>query len=189
MALSYACGAPSGVLQLTTTTSNARSCVNEGILRRITSMLRVSISAVYDARFRCALGQDLPPGRNDKAVPEGLAANFVPPALRGCKYECLRLDRTRLEQRVPVRLAGDAGERGGACNEPGTALGERAVQGGKAQIIADRQAQRSPRQIRQDGARPGLVIDAFAVDSRHCRDRHRTYGSCRIALQCFRSAR
>ena len=189
MALSYACGAPSGVLQLTTTTSNSRSCVNEGILRRITSMLPVSISADTTPGSVAPSARTSPQGEMIRLCPKVSRPISCRPALRGGKYECLRLDRTRLEERVPVRIAGNAGERGGACNEPGTALGERAVQGGKAQIIADRQAQRSPRQIRQDGARPGLVIDAFAVDSRHCRDRHRTYGSCRIALQCFRSAR
>ena len=38
------------------------------------------------------------------------------------------------------------------------------MQGGKAQIIADRQAQRTPRQISENGARARLIVDAFAVD-------------------------
>ena len=84
-----------------------------------------------NARFYATVGQNFPPRGNDQAVPESLAAIFVQPTLCGCKYECFRLNRPRLEQCVPMGLAGDAGECGRARDELGAAFGEARCKAGK----------------------------------------------------------
>ena len=103
------------------------------------------------------LGQDLAPGRDDEAVAVGLPAALVLAGLRRGKDEAAVLDGAGAHQHMPVRRAGLARERGRDGQEIRAGLGQRAIEVGKAQIVADGQAQRTPGQLGQHAGvcRPG----------------------------------
>ena len=70
----------------------------------------------------------------------GLAAVFMLATLRRRNNETARLDRTRAQQHMPVRLARHSreGSRHGEYLRPG--LCQRAIKRREAQVIADRHA-------------------------------------------------
>jgi len=85
------------------------------------------------------------PRVGDQRMAVGLApfvADRETAGLRGSADIGLRLDRARAEQRFPMVLAGLQGERRRQRDHLGALVGERLEQAGKAQIVADRAADR-----------------------------------------------
>ncbi len=68
-----------------------------------------------------------------------------------------------LQQHVPVRLAGLAGEGRGNGQEIGARLRQGPIQVWEAQVVAHRQPQRSPGQVGEHGAIAGLIVLRLAV--------------------------
>ena len=116
-----------------------------------------------DARFLAAFRQNLAPGRDDQAVAEGGAAVLVQAALGGGEHKRAGFDRAGADQNVPMRLPGLLGEGGGNGDELRTGKRERPVEGGEAEIVADREPQAAEGKLGNDGGRtrPGMV--GFAV--------------------------
>src|ERR1700674_2657100 len=94
---------------------------------------------------------------------ERLAAALMLAALRGGEYEAALLDRPRAVQHVPMGLAGRRGERRRNRQERGPRFGKRAIEGGESQIVADRDADSSPRQFADDRELSGAIVARFAV--------------------------
>jgi len=87
-------------------------------------------------------------------VAVGAPAAFVQPALRRRDHVGLILDRPRPEQDLPVRAAGGDGE--GGRYEHDVELPERAVQLGKAHIVANGKREPPERARRRDRPSAGL---------------------------------
>src|ERR1700728_5166819 len=64
---------------------------------------------------------------------------------------------------MPMRLAGAYREGGWHGEERRAAFGERAVQRRKAHVVADREADAAPGQVRDHGGFARLVIGGFAI--------------------------
>ena len=64
---------------------------------------------------------------------------------------------------MPMCLPRLSRERGGDRKERGAAFGECAVERGKAYVVADRESDAAPRQVRDHGGLARLVIGGFAV--------------------------
>ena len=93
----------------------------------------------------------------------GLAAAFVLARLRCSKDETAVFDGAGAHQHVPMRLAGRLGEGGGNGQHGGAGLGQCAVEGGKTQVVADRQSQHAPRQIADHGLFAGAIAARLAI--------------------------
>ena len=116
-----------------------------------------------DAGLGAALGEDAAPGVDDQRMAEGLAAVLVLAALRGREHEAAVLDRAgahRARANAPRRSAGE-GRRD--RQERGAGLGQRAVERGEAQVVADGQAEPAPRQVGDHGELAGAVAARFAI--------------------------
>ena len=161
--------------------SKRRPCCSEGMRARAAATSAGSISAQHDAGLGAAFGQHAAPGIDHQRMAEGLAAVLVLAALRGREHEAAVLDRARAHQHVPVRLAGLPGEGGRDGEEDRAGFGQRAIERGEAQVVADRQPEPAPRQVGDaPRARPAGSC-ATRDSSRRLRDRRRTCGSCRSA--------
>ena len=101
----------------------------------------------HDLRVRTAFGEHLAPRIDNHTMSEGLALVFVTASLRGGEHERTRFDRARALQHMPVRLAGLLGESRGHGEEMRASAHKRTVKRWEAQIIADRKAEPSPRQV------------------------------------------
>src|SRR5215510_1621309 len=84
-----------------------------------------------DRSMNTGFGNDLPPWRNDQAVPVGLASALMPAGLGGGQHEATILDGACAQQHVPVGLPGWLGEGRRDRQEIGTRLGQRAIKLGK----------------------------------------------------------
>src|SRR5882724_9055013 len=105
---------------------------------------------------------------------EGRAAVLMVAALRGREHEAAVLDRARAHQHVPMRLAGLTRERGGNAEKTRAGLGQCAVERREAQVVANGDAEPSPRQVgeyreisRTVGAGLAIALAAFEVDVEH----------------------
>ena len=105
---------------------------------------------------------------------EGRAAVLVVAALRGREHERAVLDGAGAHQHMPVRLAGLPRERRGDREEGRAGLGERAIERGEAQVVADGEAEPAPRQVGEDreiarpvAARLAIALAAFEIDVEH----------------------
>src|SRR5215470_16387218 len=105
---------------------------------------------------------------------ESRASVLVQAALGSGQHEAAVLDGARPDQDVPVGLAGLLGKRRRNGDEGSPGLRERAIERGKAQVIADRQAQSAPWQIGGDRAltrfeavRLAIAFAASEVDVEH----------------------
>ena len=103
-----------------------------------------------------------------------LAAVLVIAALGGGKDEAAGLDSARLQQNMPMHLAGLAGEGGRDRNDIGSRLGKCAVEIGEAHVIANGHAESAPRRRRNntalagpEGARFPVALAAFEIDVEH----------------------
>src|SRR5262249_39460934 len=94
---------------------------------------------------------------------EGVAAVLVPAALRGREHEGAVLDRARTHEDVPMRLAGLLGERGRDRDEGRAGLRQRPVERWKAQVVANREPESTPRQVGDNGSVAGAEVTRFAV--------------------------
>ena len=122
-----------------------------------------SISANDHAGLGAALGDDAAPRIDHQRMAEGLAAVLVLAALRGREHVAAVLDGAGAHQHVPVRLAGLPGEGRRDGEERGAGLGQRPVERGKAQVVADRQAEPAPRQVVQHRELAGPVASRLAI--------------------------
>ena len=95
--------------------------------------------------------QHLPPRIYNQRMPVRLPTVLVAPELSRGDHEQPGLDCARAEQDVPVRAARRHGEGRGHRDYVGVGLGESREQGGKAQIVADGQAELSDRRAVDDG--------------------------------------
>ena len=109
--------------------------------------------------------QHLAPGPDGHGMAPGGAAVLVGAALGGGQDEGAGLDRPGAQQHLPVGLAGGPGEGGGHGEDLRAGPGQGAVEGGKAHVVADRQAQLAPRRLGHHRAVAGLVGGGFAVRS------------------------
>src|SRR6266581_9765669 len=94
---------------------------------------------------------------------ESRASVLVQAALRSGEYIAAVLDGARPDQDVPVGLAGLLGKRCRNGDEGGPGLRERAIERGKAQVVADRQPQPAPWQIGRDRGLAGLEAVRLAI--------------------------
>jgi hypothetical protein len=108
-------------------------------------------------------GDDLAPGIDDQAVPEGAPTVLVPPALGRGRDVALVLDRPGTQQHFPVRKAGRMGEGRGHAEQVAGRLHQRPVELGKAQVVADAQADAKARRVERDRLAAGLQGAAFVV--------------------------
>src|SRR5215467_9820881 len=105
---------------------------------------------------------------------KGRAPVLVRSALCGGEHITAVLNRASPDQHVPMRLAGLLGERGRNGDEGAVRFGERPIERGEAQVIADRQAEPTPRQIGGDRAlswseavRLAVALAAGEIDVEH----------------------
>src|SRR6185436_2608486 len=103
------------------------------------------------AGLDAALGENLAPGGDDQRMAEGLTLVLVHTALRRREDEAARLDGAGAQQRVPMRLAGLSGEGRRHREERRAGFGQRAIERGETYVVADRQPDPAPRQIRDHG--------------------------------------
>ena len=146
------------------TTWNGRSCWSEGTRERA-SCTRLEFDIGDDDCRMNAVGlrQHLAPGRDDKAVAVGLPPALVPAGLRRREHEAAVLDGARPHQHMPMRRAGRPREGRGNREEVGPGLGQRPVEMREAQVVADRDAERAPRQIGQHRHVARLIVLGLAV--------------------------
>src|SRR6185312_14336378 len=93
----------------------------------------------------------------------GFAAVLVLAALRGGEDEAAVLDVAGAIEHMPMCFTGLFGEGGRNREEACAGLRQRAVERGKAQVIADGEAEPSPRQVGEDTELARLVIARLAV--------------------------
>ncbi len=117
---------------------------------------------VNNAGRLAAVGKHVTPWIDHErvAVRRAIAGMFT--AHRGREDEARVLDRACLEERVPVRLAGDALERRGDREIPGAGPRERAIELWEAQVVAHRQAELAPGRIGDDRMRAGTIRGGLA---------------------------
>src|SRR5215470_3774419 len=94
---------------------------------------------------------------------EGCAAVLVHAALGGRKDEAAVLDGAGAIEYMPMRLAGLLGERGRHRDERGAGFRQCPIERREAQVIADCEAQASPRQVGRNGALAGPEIARLAI--------------------------
>src|SRR4029079_6994121 len=94
---------------------------------------------------------------------EGLAAVLMLATLRRREHERAVLDRARPVEHMPVRFAGLFRECRWNGQEYASGMRECAMERGKAQIVADGQAQPSPRQVGGDGDLARPIASRFAI--------------------------
>src|SRR5262249_5071141 len=94
---------------------------------------------------------------------EGRATVLVQTPLGGGEHVAAILDGAGPEQDGPMSLAGLLGKRCRNGNERGAGLRERAIERGKAQVIADRHTQPAPWQIGRDRALTGFEAVRLAI--------------------------
>src|SRR5437660_11890379 len=93
------------------------------------------------ARLLTALCQDLAPRRYDYAVAIGAAAVLMQAPLCGGEHEGAGLNGAGADEHLPMGLARLSGEGRRDGDELGAGCGERAVERGKAEVVADAEAQ------------------------------------------------
>src|SRR5437588_10863576 len=94
---------------------------------------------------------------------EGLALILVSAALGRSQHKASVLDGAGPDEHMPVRLARLPRECGGYGKERCSCFRQRAVERREAQVVADRQAEPSPRQIRDDAKVAGTETARFAI--------------------------
>ena len=114
------------------------------------------------SRWRC-LRPDGTPGIDDQRVTIALALAFMRSGLGGGEHEAAVLDGARAQQRVPMGFAGPHREGGRHGEERRPAFGERAIQRRKAHVVADREADAAPGQVRDHSGFARLVIGGLAI--------------------------
>src|SRR5579871_1046474 len=92
-----------------------------------------------------------------------LALVLMQPRLRGRKHKAAGLDGARLQQSVPMSLAGLASKSRRNRQEYCAAFRKRPVERGKPQVVANRQADPAPGQVGNDRGLARLVIGALAI--------------------------
>lgn len=101
----------------------------------------VEIQVGDDEGFAVAGAGDLAaPGIVDDGVTVAVAVSVVVSPLVGGEYVALVFDGAGLQEWVPVVAAGGQGEGGGNGENVGVLVDQGAVEFGKAQVVADRQA-------------------------------------------------
>src|SRR5437868_4177438 len=105
---------------------------------------------------------------------ECLTAVLVQAALRGGEDERAVLDCARADEHVPVRFAGLPREGGWHGDEEASGFRQRAVERGKAQVVANGEPEPPPWQVGHDGvlaraeiARLAVALAAREVDVEH----------------------
>src|SRR5262249_40922088 len=127
-----------------------------------------------DTRLLAGLRQHLTPGRHDQTVPVGGTAVLVRAALCGSKHEGARLDRSSADEHAPMRFTRLLGESRRDGNEAGSGRGERTVERGEAEVVADAQAEPPKGEIGDDGLvarleelRLAVALAAREIDVEH----------------------
>src|SRR3954453_19226032 len=93
----------------------------------------------------------------------GLALVLMHAGLCRRKHETAVLDRAGAQQRVPMRLAGLSREGRRHREERRTGFSQSAIQRRKTYVVADRQPDAAPRQIRDHGGFARLVVGGLAI--------------------------
>src|SRR5262249_28131570 len=91
------------------------------------------------------------------------ATVLVVAAVRGRQHEGAVRDRASASEYMPMCFAGLPGEGRGDGEKRASGLGERAIERGEAQIVADRESEPSPRQVGGDADFARSVIARLAV--------------------------
>src|SRR5262245_34411479 len=94
---------------------------------------------------------------------ECLASALVLSGLRRRQHEALRLDGAGADQRVPVGPPRRHREGRGNGDELSAGVGERAIEMRETQVVANREADFSPRQLGHDSLAAGLEMRALAM--------------------------
>src|ERR1700741_122247 len=92
-----------------------------------------------------------------------VSAIFMSTALRGGENKTTIFDGPCTKKDLPVRFAGLFRERRGDRQDRCAAFGQCPVQRGKAQVVAYRKAEATPRQIRQYRQLAGTIVARLAV--------------------------
>src|SRR5436190_989152 len=96
-------------------------------------------------------------------MPEGFAPVLVLASLGGGKNERAVLDRAGAQQYMPVRFAGLAREGGWNAEKRRARVRQRAIERGKAQIVANSQSKPAPWQIGSHREVARTVIARFTI--------------------------
>ena len=140
-----------------------RPCCSDGTVFRAVSTLRGIDLGEEHAGLDAALGKNLAPGGDDQRMAVGLALVLVHAALRRGEDEAAGLDGAGAQQRVPMRLAGLSGEGRRHREERRAGFGQRAIERRKTHVVADRQPDAAPRQVRDHGGLARLVVGGLAI--------------------------
>ena len=106
--------------------------------------------------------QNRTPGIDDLRAAVGTARRPVLAPLRRSDHEALALDRARAQQDLPVITPRGNRERRGNEQHRRAEIDERAVELRKADVVADRQAERAARKLRDDDLASGRDVRRFA---------------------------
>src|SRR5262245_18256094 len=105
---------------------------------------------------------------------EGLAAVLVPAALRGGENEAAVLDGAGALQHMPMRLTGLARKGRWHGEKRRAGFREATIERGKAQVVADGEAEAAPGQVGDDAiiaraiiARLAIALAAGKIDVEH----------------------
>src|SRR5215467_1523888 len=93
----------------------------------------------------------------------GFSAIFMFAALCGSEDKGAIFDSSGPNENMPVSLTGLLREGGGNSQHRCAAFGQRSVERGKAQVVANRKAQAAPRQIRQYRQLARTIVARFAI--------------------------
>src|SRR5690242_12364302 len=105
----------------------------------------------------------MPPGIDDERMAKCLAAVLVLSALCRGEHIAPVLDSPGAVEHMPVGLAGLFGECGRYGKKRAACLGQRPIERGEPQVVADAQSKPAPWQVGHGGDLAGTIAARFAV--------------------------